>query len=174
VADIPDRIVLKRHRDLVGRRHQIWWRHAIVALIAVFLLLGLLNVFGQAQDATNVDSAPASLRLDAPATVRGGLIYTVQFTITAHSALKNAILELSPGWAEGVQINTIEPSPLGEASRDGNLLLTLGHVPKGTKYVLFMGFQTNPTNVGSRSADVTLYDGGKRLVHIDRTLRSYP
>ena len=173
-ADIPDRIVLKRHRDLAGRRHQIWWRHAIVGLIGVFLVLGLLNVFGQAQTATNAASSAASFRLDAPSTLRGGLIYTAVFTITAHSDVKNAILELSPGWAEGMQINTIEPSPLGEASRNGDLVFTLGHIPAGQKHILFMGFQVNPTNVGRRAADVTLYDGGTQLVHLDRTLTVFP
>jgi hypothetical protein len=174
VADIPDRIVLKRHRDLVGRRHQIWWRHAIVALIALFLVLGLFNVFGQAQSATQVESGPVSFRLDAPSRLRGGLIYTAVFTITARADVKNAILKLSPGWAEGVQINTIEPSPLGEASRNGDLVFTLGHIPAGQKHTLFMGFQVNPTNVGRRPVDVTLYDGGKQLVHLDRTLTVFP
>jgi hypothetical protein len=173
-ADIPDKIVLKRHRDLVGRRHQIWVRHTIVLLIAAFLVLGLLNVFGQAQSATRAESGAASFRLDAPSSLRGGLIYTAVFTITAHADVKNAILKLSPGWAEGMQINTIEPSPLGEASRDGDLLLTLGHIPSGQKHVLAMGFQVNPTNVGRRAADVTLYDGGRQLVHLDRTLTVFP
>ena len=173
-ADIPDRIVLKRHRDLAGRRHQIWWRHTIVGLLAAFLVLGLLDVFGQAQSATTVDSGPVAFRLDAPSSVRGGLIFTAVFTITAHSEVKNAVLQLSPGWAEGMQINTIEPSPLGEASRNGDLLFTLGHIPAGQKHVLFMGFQVNPTNVGRRAVDVTLYDGGKQLVHLDRTLTVFP
>jgi hypothetical protein len=173
-ADIPDKIVLKRHRDLVGRRHQIWWRHAIVLLIAAFLVLGLLNVFGQAQSATKVESGPVSFRLDAPSSLRGGLIFTAVFTITAHADVKNAILKLSPGWAEGMQINTIEPSPLGEASRNGDLVFTLGHIPAGQKHVLFMGFQVNPTNVGRRAADVSLYDGGTQLVHLDRTLTVFP
>jgi hypothetical protein len=173
-ADIPDRIVLKRHRDLAGRRHQIWWRHTIVGLLAAFLVLGLLNVFGQAQSATDVDSGPVSFRLDAPSSLRGGLIYTAVFTITAHADVKNAILKLSPGWAEGMQINTIEPSPLGEASRDGDLVFTLGHIPAGQKHVLLMGFQVNPTNVGRRPADVSVYDGGRQLVHLDRTLTVFP
>lgn len=174
MADIPDRIVLKRHRDLEGRRHQIWWRHSIVLLLAAFLVLGLLNVFGQAQGSTRVDGGPASLRLEAPSSVRGGLIYTAVFTITAHADVKNAVLQLGPGWAAGMQINTIEPSPLGQASRNGDLLFTLGHVPAGQKYTLFMGFQVNPTNVGRHSADVTLYDGGKQLVHLDRVVTSFP
>jgi hypothetical protein len=174
MADIPDRIVLKRHRDLEGRRHRIWYRHAIVLVLAAFLVLGLLNVFGQAQTSVDAGTAAASLELAAPSSVRGGLLYTVRFTITAKRDVKNAVLELSPGWAEGQQINTIEPSPLGQASRNGDLLFTLGHIPAGQKYVLYMGFQTNPTNVGFHSADVALYDGGSRIVYLDRTLTVYP
>ena len=173
-ADIPDTIVLKRHRDLDGRRHQIWWRHAIVALLGIFLVLGLFNVFGQAQKSTSVEAGAVSFRLDAPTSLRGGLIYTAVFRITAHTEVKNAVLQLSPGWAEGMQINTIEPSPLGEASRNGDLLFTLGHIPAGQKHILFMGFQVNPTNVGRRPADVTVYDGGTQLVHLDRTLTVFP
>ena len=88
--------------------------------------------------------------------------------------MKNAVLRLAPGWAEGQSINQIEPAPLGQASRNGDMLFTLGHIPAGTKYRLFMEFQVDPTNVGRRSADVTLYDGGTKLVHLDRTLTFYP
>jgi hypothetical protein len=174
MADVPDRIVLKRHRDLEGRDRRIWWRHGIVALLAVFLVLGLLNVFGQAQTIVTTGNGAATLQLAAPTSVRGGLLYTVRFTITARNDVKSAVLELSPGWAQGQQINTIEPTPLGQASRNGNLLFTLGHIPAGQRYILFMGFQTNPTNVLRHSTDVTLYDGGKELAHIDRNLTVYP
>jgi molybdopterin biosynthesis enzyme MoaB len=33
-----------------------------------------------------------------------------------------------------------------------------------------MQLQVNPTNVGRRSQDVVLYDGGTRLTAIDRTI----
>jgi hypothetical protein len=174
MAEVPDRIVLERHRDLEGQRHRIWWRHGIVALLAVFILLGLLNLFGQAQKIVHAGTGAATLELAAPSSVRGGLLYTVRFTITARSEVKNAVLELGPGWAQGQQINTIEPTPLGQASRNGNLLFTLGHIPAGRKYVLYMGFQVNPTNILRHSADVTLYDSGTKLAHIDRTLMVYP
>jgi hypothetical protein len=173
-ADIPDRIVLKRHRDLAGRRSHIWYRRGALVLLSVFLLLGLLNVFGQRPNGTTVESRPASLELYAPTHLRGGLIYEARFTITAHSDVKSAVLQLSPGWNEGQTMNTIEPSPLGQASRNGDLLFTLGHIPAGQKYRLFVQFQVNPTNVGRRTADVTLYDGATKLVHIHRLLTFYP
>ncbi|HEY2542384.1 MAG TPA: hypothetical protein VGH92_04965 [Gaiellaceae bacterium] len=174
MADVPEKIDLRRHRDLEGRRGQIWWRRGLTLALLAFLVAGLANEFGQAQDVVRAGGGSASLELSAPAHLRGGLLYTVRFTITARRDVKNAVLELSPGWADGLQINTIEPSPLGQASRNGDMLFTLGHIPAGRKYVLFMGFQVNPTNVGSHNADVTLYDGGKQLVHIDRTVTVFP
>jgi hypothetical protein len=174
VADIPDRIVLKRHRDLEGQGHHIWYRRTLVGLLVVFLLLGVFNVFGQRPAGTTVDGSAASLELYAPSKVRGGLLFEARFTIVAHHDVKNALLQLSPGWLEGMQLNTVEPGPLGEASRDGDLLLTLGHIPAGTTYRLFLQFQVVPTNVGRRHADVTLYDGSQKLVHIDREVTVYP
>jgi hypothetical protein len=174
VADIPDRIVLKEHRDLEDTGHRIWYRRAIVGLLVVFLLLGVFNVFGQRPAGTTVDSPEASLELYAPTKLRGGVFFEARFTITAHRDVKNAVLQLSPGWQESMQMNTIEPSPLGQASRNGDLLFTLGHVPAGQKFRLFMQFQVSATNVGRRTADTTLYDGGKKLVHIHRMITVYP
>jgi hypothetical protein len=71
-------------------------------------------------------------------------------------------------------INTLEPSPLGEASRNGDLALDLGHIPAGADHVLYMQSQVNPTNIGHRETDVTLYDGAAKLVHIDRTMTVFP
>src|SRR5581483_10008100 len=116
MADIPDRLVLKRDRDLEGRSHLPWVRHGIIGLIAVFLVLGAFNVFGQRPAGTTVDTPAASLELYAPTKLRGGLLWEARFTITAHRDVKNALLQLSPGWQEGMQMNTIEPSPLGQAS----------------------------------------------------------
>lgn len=174
MADIPDQIVLKRHRDLAGRLHHIWIRRGLVALLSAFLLLGLLNVFGQRPTGRTVESPKATLELYVPDRVRGGLLYEARFTITAKRDVKDAFLQLSPGWNEGQSINTIEPSPIGEASRNGDLLLELGHIPAGQKYRLFIQFQVNPTNVGRRTADVSLYDGGAKLARIDRTITVFP
>jgi len=47
VADIPDTIVLRRHRDLQGRRNDVWFRRGLLALTAAIPILALFNVFGQ-------------------------------------------------------------------------------------------------------------------------------
>jgi hypothetical protein len=175
VPDVPDGIILKRHRDLHGTQKTLWPRRIIVGAIAVFALLGLLNVFGQRPVNASADTEVASLKLNAPDHLRGGLLFSARFHITAHRDMKDAMLVLDQGWAEGMAINTIEPSPVGEASRDGKLSFDLGHIPAGQSYVLYTQFQANATNVAWRRAPgVTLFDGATRLLHIDRKVTVYP
>ena len=81
---------------------------------------------------------------------------------------------LDPGWIEGMQVNSLEPSPIGEASRDGKLAFDLGHIAAGHSFVFFALFQVNATNVGRRSQNVRLDDGETRLLTIHRTVTIFP
>ena len=175
MPDVPDRLDLKRHRDLEGLRQRPWPRWIVLGLIVLLAVLGLLNVFGQQPQTSLASSSAADLKLYAPTHLRGGLLFSARFHIVAHRDLAKAILILDPGWAEGMAINTIEPSPVGQASSNGRLTLQLGHIPKGSSYILWMQFQVNPTNVAwRRPAGVTLADGSSPLVRIDRHYTIYP
>jgi hypothetical protein len=175
VASAPDRLTLKRHRDLEGLYTPgIAVRRIGLVVFGAIAVLGLLNVFGQRPSTKTLDVPAARLEVYAPTHVRGGLLFMARFRVTAKQDLKDATLVLAPGWAESMTINTIEPSPVGEASRNGSLALELGHVPAGERYVLYIQFQVNPTNVGRRSADVELYDGERRLLGIHRTITIWP
>jgi hypothetical protein len=174
MADVPDTIVLRRDRDLVGRAWEIWVRRSLFALVVVVVVLALANVFGQRPQTQVAQSAPASLRLYAPTRVRSGLLWEARFHVTAERDLKKAMLVLGPGWLEGMTMNTVEPSPIGEASANGKLAFTLGHVPATKSFLLFLQFQTNPTNVGRRAQTVWLYDGTRRLLTLHRTITVFP
>jgi hypothetical protein len=172
-AEIPDQLTLKRNRDREGAR-DVHVRRVGVAAVGAILVLGLLNVFGQRPQSSTAASPAARLKVYAPARVRGGIYYEARFTVDAIEELKEATIVLEPGWVEGITINTVEPSPIGEASRDGKLAFELGHIPKGDTYLFFLQLQVNPTNVGRRSQDVWLYDGETELLHIDRTITIWP
>lgn len=173
MADTPDYLSLARNRDRAGR-HELWFRRILVALVSILVLAGLLNVFGQRPATSEAGTAAAKLKVYAPERVRSGLYFEARFTINARQELKNAMLVLDPGWLEGMTLNTVEPSPLGEASRNGKLVLTLGHVRAGSVLILFLQFQVNPTNVGHRSQNVALYDGGTFLTSVDRAVTIFP
>ena len=110
----------------------------------------------------------------APTTVRGGLIWEARFDVHAVRTIRDARLVLDSDWLEANTVNTIEPSPSQETSRNGALELELGRLPAGQRHLLFMQFQTNPTNVGRRTVTVDLLDGNQQLLRISRTLTVFP
>jgi hypothetical protein len=175
MSEVPDGLVLRRHRDLEGfARSAIWWRRAIIALLTLFVLVALANVFGQ-RPSTQTGTAPAaSLSVYAPTQLRSGLLFSARFRIEAHDDIKKATLVFDPGWLESIGVNTIEPSPVEEASRNGHLALDFGHVAAGSKFVLYMQFQVNATNVGRRSQSIELDDGTTPIVRLHRTVTIYP
>ena len=101
-------------------------------------------------------------------------MFTTRFHITAHEDLKDARLVLNPGWIEGMQVNSMNPQPINEGSRDGWIVLDLGHIPAGRSYIEFVEFQVNPTNIGHRSQAVELDDGQTKLFTIHRTITIFP
>ena len=173
MAGVPDQIVLSVARDREGKRDVIF-RRVLVSALVLFLGLGLFNLFGQRPATTTTEADAATLEVYAPKRVRGGLFYEARFRIDARRELEQATLVLDPGWAEGITINTVEPSPLGAASRDGKLVYELGRIPAGRKHVFFLQLQVNPTNVGHRSQDVQLFDGDELLTTVDRSVTVFP
>ena len=174
MADQPDGIVLRRHRDLQGRRWHQWLRRGLLGLIALVLVLALFDVFGQETSTTRAEAGAATLSVSAPGAVRGGLLFQARITTEVHTDLKDATLVLNQAWVDGLTVNTIEPSPLNEASRDGNLAFDLGHLPAGSKHVLYLDYQVNPTTVGSRTLRLELQDGETPVTSLERTLRILP
>ena len=174
MADIPDSIVLKRHRDLEGRKWHVWFQRGVVVVLTAFVITALLNVYGQVPSTVWARSSAADLELYAPDTLRGGLLYEVRLRIHAHQDIKQANLRLDGGWLEGYTLNSLEPTPLGQASSKGKLIFTLGHVRAGATYTLYMEFQANATNVGIHHQGIVLLDGQQRLAELKRSVTTYP
>ena len=174
MAQIPDTIILRRDRDLGPRRNDIWVRRGLFALVCVIPVLALLNVFGQRPDTSTGTAAAARLSVSAPSRVRGGLLYQARFRVTARKSLAQAALVLDSGWLDGLTINTMEPSPASETSRNGKLALDLGPISAGKSYLLVVDFQVNPTTLGRQNQSLTLYDGNRALTTIHRTLTIFP
>ena len=174
MADTPQFLTLKRNRDLEGTGGRPWVRWLLVAALTVVVVLGAFNVFGQSPETEVVDADAARLELLSPDDLRSGLYFMSRFVIDAKEDLDEATLVLDPGWLEGVTLNTVEPSPVGEASRDGQIAFELGHIPAGDQYRFYLQFQVNPTEFGRRSHDVALYDGDTLLARIDRTTMIWP
>lgn len=171
---MPAGLSLEHNRDLAGREKHPWTRRVLVAVLGGVLVAALLNVFGQRPSSTSASAPGASLTVKAPTQLRSGLIFQARITVAAARELERAAVVLDPGWLEGITINTIEPAPIGEASRDGRLVLELGRVPAGDDHVLYLQMQVNPTTVGRRSTEVVLEDRGRMLARVEGTTTIWP
>ena len=175
MAETPQYLMLVRHRDLRGRSRQPWNHEAMqVGVVLVVPLLGLAGVFGREPVVSAASSPDATLKVTAADALRGGLLGQAKFEVTARSNLKHATLVLDRGWWDGLQLNTIAPGPLGETERAGRLALDFGHVPAGSKLLVRIQFQVNPTLVGSRPQGVEVDDGRRPIVRVNRTLTVFP
>ncbi|HXV57837.1 MAG TPA: hypothetical protein VD704_08210 [Gaiellaceae bacterium] len=173
MGELPELLDPGRHRD-TSARLELAARRLLFALLTVVAVAALLGVLGQEPSGSTAVGDAAELEVSAPARVRGGLFFQGRFTVEARRGLENATLVLDEGWLENMHVNTIEPAPVEEASRDGRLALSFGPLPAGDRLVVYLQFQVNPTNVGRRSADVGLYDGETLLARAERTVTVFP
>ena len=169
----PDFITLKDHRD---DDHPVerGVRWIVVGLLAAIGVAALLNVFGERPTTTRAAGPAAELVVSAPERLRGGLFFQGRISVLARERLDDAVLVLDRGWAEQMHINTIEPVPVDESGDDGRLVLGYGTLEAGDRLVVYLQFQVNPVNVGSRSQRVELRDGQDLVAATNRTVTVFP
>jgi hypothetical protein len=174
MASAPDTLTFSRHRDHRGHRLDSWVRRGGLGLLALVVLFALLNLFGQRPGTSTASAVAARLQLYAPSTVRGGLVYTARLRIDARKDIKRAIVVFAPGWTDQYTFNGVSPQPISEGSANGKVSFTLGHIPEGKHYTLFVSLQVNPTNVGHHGQTVWLYDGQTELAAIHHEITIWP
>jgi hypothetical protein len=174
VAALPGNLDPAVDRDLHGRKHHQVVRRVGLGTLGVIIVLALLNVFGQRSTTATAEGAAAGFSLDAPSSIRGGVIFEARFEIQAHDDIANPAIVLAPGWLNGTTLNSLEPAPTTERSGPDGLELDYPPQKAGDELTVWTQWQTNPTDVGRRPAGVELRDGDRVLAHIDRTVTSFP
>ena len=173
-ADGPVGIDRPRHQDLTGRHYHVWLRRGVLVLIAAVPVLGLLNVFGQHAAPVTYQGPVASLVINSPAHVRGGLVFTAEIVITARRQLRDARLFLDNGWFQGITFNAVAPQPSAESAQGRWQVWGFGKIPAATAFHVWISWQVNPTNIGRHSQAVALYDGGTLLMTAQRAFTVFP
>lgn len=170
----PDGLSIERNRDLHGRSGNVWYRRALLCVVAVLPILALLNVFGQRPTTTSAHTLAADLVVTAPARLRSGLIFQVRVQVTAHQDIEKPQLVFDPGWWESMSENSMAPNPGSETNENGRIVLSYNKLAAGHTLLAWLYFQVNPTNVGKRREDVELDDGSTRITYVHRSLTIFP
>jgi hypothetical protein len=151
-----------------------WVRRALLGLMLVVVVLALLDRFGQAMSESSVRTPAALMRLSAPETVRGGLFFESRLEIRALRDIEHPRVVLDDGWIEGMQVNSIEPSPVSEASRDGRVVLSYDALSAGDVLRVWFQFQVIPTTAGRRSYGVELDDADTPIARLAPSITVLP
>ena len=116
----------------------------------------------------------ATLTVEAPARLRGGLLAQGLIQVDARRRIAQPPLVLAGGWLDDITINTISPAPADEADDDGRLVLAYGELPAGDSLTVRIQPQVNPTTVGTKPQDVELRDGDATIARAERTVTVFP
>lgn len=166
MAEPDEQLNLARLRDLEGRGWHPWLRRMLLAALAVGLVLALTGAIGQPTQTLRAAGTGAELRAELPDVLRGGLMWPARITVRAVRTIKKPRIVLSPGFARGMQLNTIEPSPQSEAGRGGRIVLTYPELNAGDELVVYLQLQANPTTLGGQDTGVELDDETSQIARV--------
>lgn len=165
---------LNRRDHLERGRHTPWPRRVVITALVAICLLGLLGVFGQRSAVSTADASGVALRVDSPERLRGGLIFTTVITVTPHRALNDAQVVLSPDWFNGMTLNAFAPQPGTMGSDRRGVVLDYGRLDANQPLPIWISWQVNPTTVGGRTDDVSIWDGDSEVVSVHRDVAVFP
>ena len=169
----PEFISLEAHRD---HEHPVerYARWLFVTVVLGIAIAALFDVFGQGPSTKGVSAGAATLRVEAPGALRGGLLFQGLYEVDAARALRRPTLVLDEGWFDGITLNTVQPEPADVRSEDRGLALEFAPLAAGRTLTVYLEFQVNPTTVGRRSQDVELRDGDTSIATLDKNVTIFP
>ncbi|MDQ8044110.1 MAG: hypothetical protein AAGC46_04110 [Solirubrobacteraceae bacterium] len=174
------RFDLERVRDLSGRGAHVWYRRVLLTLMLAFVVAALLGAFGQISHSNTASGPAGTITVHAPHTVRGGLLFPARVTIRAAQKLVSPQIVLGGGWAKGMQLNTIEPSPASETTRPSStgstddLAFTYPTLQAGDSLTLYLQVQVDPTTIGHQDTSVSVEAANARPIRLPASLTVLP
>ena len=174
MEELPHNLRRDRHVELVGRAGEPWVRRSVIALLAIFVAATLLGAVGQVHETSQAQSATAALVVRAPERIRGGLFFQGRIDIVARRRIGTPRIVLGEGWTEEMQLNTLEPAPASESSSGGRLELEYDPLHSGDHLTIWLQFEVNPTNTGTRDRSVALLDDERLVARVPATITVLP
>ena len=171
---VPAGLAYDRHVSLAGRGAHPSLRRGLLVILAVIVALALLDTFGQRPSTSRASAGFATLEVQSPRTLRGGLIFQTRITVHARTAIAHPTLVLQRGWFESMSVNSMVPNPVSQTAVDGDVRLTFPRLAAGRTSTFWVYFQVNPTNLGQRSEDVVLEGARGQRLAIHRTVTVLP
>lgn len=142
--------------------------------MAAFVAVGLTGALGQPQRTRTTDGPIAKVQVSLPEALRGGLYWPTEIRVEAHRRITAPVVVLGSGFIRGMQLNTVEPAPVSEASRGGRLAFTYPTMEPGDALVVHLQLQVNPTTVGAQDLGVRIESADTDPISMPASVRVLP
>lgn len=164
----PDRIPIRRlRRDRAVRR-------VAIAALAVFVVAGLVGVFGYRTGSLTASGGGYQLRLSYPLVGRPGV--PVQWILHVHreGGLRSKLtIGTSIGYFDLLEMNSIEPDPSAMTSVSGRVLWTFD-TPGGEDMTILVDAYLSPNARRGASATTTVFEDGLPVASLAYQTRVAP
>ena len=151
------------------------FRVVVTTVLVIFIVLALLNVFGQRPSTASATASGVTLRVDTPSTLRGGLIYQTRVDISTQRPIARPVITLDGGWLDGMTLNSVQPGPASQSSGHGGATFQYAPLRAGQTLTVWFEWSVNPTHVQWRDPrTITVGDGGTQLVSETSTMTVFP
>ena len=141
------------------------------ALIAA-ALTGLLG--GTPSEKYYSDMQAAGLVVELPTTLRSGVFFEANISVTAHARLADATVAMPASLWRSITINTQMPQPLEEEYKNGYFQLHFGPLDPGESIEIKLDAQINPDLFAGNHGEVVLFDGTRAVARVPVRLRVLP
>ena len=146
---------------------RIWDRHASpisILILGAILLAALLGFTGgQPTPPKSVDFGDVHLVVKTPTTIRNGEFFETDIILTAHVAIEDAVVAVSPALWHDMTVNTMIPAPADESFKNGMFHFSYGPLDAGDSVHVKIDGQINPPLFAGTRGEIAVFDGSRRI-----------
>jgi hypothetical protein len=150
-------------------------RWTMLFVLGAFILSAFTGVFGGGrQSKVLVTGAEATLRMEAPATVRNGETLELRFALEAWRPIARPVIAMPEPYWRDVTVTTMMPLPTNETFREGQFLFEFDPLEAGQVLHFKVDAKINPSRFGASGGLVSVRDAERTLAQAPVRMRVLP
>jgi hypothetical protein len=161
--------------DVRRVRTATFGRRVFVALLVLFLALGLAGLLGVKSATRTATTARGSVEVHYALITRPGLTTPLELDVRAGGGFSDDVtLSLSAAYLDAFAIDTVSPQPSSETTAGSSVLWTFDQPPGETLAVRIGGQIDADANMGRRHAEVAAFVNGAPIAKVTFTTLVLP
>lgn len=145
-----------------------------VILLGAILATAATGVLGGRTTTIARENAAINAEIEVPTILRNGEFFEMRIKIDARRRIDKLGLGVGSQIWRDVTLNTMIPAAAQETYQNGAYLLTFGRIESGSRFVVKVDAQINPSRRGAAEGPVDILDGNTVLLSVPLRIKVLP